>query len=382
MSGDPEQEYFADGMVEDIITALSRFKWLFVIARNSSFTYKGKAVDIKQVGRELGVRYVLEGSVRKAGNRVRITGQLIEAATGRHLWADRFDGALEDVFDLQDQITASVVGLIAPTLEQAEIERAKQKPTDRLDSYDFYLRGRALANKTRSMPEARAFFRKAIEQDPEFGAAYAMVAWTLLMQQSVSGTPLGADEQAEGLRFADIGSKVASDDAFTLARSGHVLAYLGHDYDRGASMVEQAVALNPNLAIAWYCRGWVTMMCGEAEHAVESFERMIRLSPLDPLRIGAWNGSSFAFFQLGRYEEGRAAAMKSIQFATNAHTLAAFIMNAVRAGHEDEARQAVAQLLKRQPDFRASHVHQAFPVRASDVRDRMALALREAGIPE
>src|SRR3982075_2826868 len=166
MSGDPEQEYFADGMVEDIITALSRCKALFVTARNSSFTYKGRAVDVKQVGRELGVRYVLEGSVRKAGNRVRITGQLIEAATGRHLWADRFDGALEDVFGLQDQVTTSVVGVIAPTLEHAEIERARQKPTDRLDSYDCYLRGMALANQRGSLAEAHAFFKKAFEQDP------------------------------------------------------------------------------------------------------------------------------------------------------------------------------------------------------------------------
>src|SRR5437868_226276 len=161
MSGDPEQEYFADGMVEDIITALSRFKSLFVIARNSSFVYKGKAVDIKQVGRELGVRYVLEGSVRKAGNRVRITGQLIEAASGRHLWADKFDGALEDVFGLQDQITTSVVGLLAPTLEQAEIERAKQKPTDRLDSYDLYLRGMALVNR-REFSAAGELFTRAV----------------------------------------------------------------------------------------------------------------------------------------------------------------------------------------------------------------------------
>ena len=162
MSGDPEQEYFADGMVEDIITALSRFKSLFVIARNSSFTYKGKAVDIKQVGRELGVRYVLEGSVRKAGSRVRITGQLIEAATGGHLWADKFDGALEDVFGLQDQITTNVVGLIAPTLQQAEIERARQKPTDRLDSYDLYLRGMALMNQRGSLAEAREVFQKGV----------------------------------------------------------------------------------------------------------------------------------------------------------------------------------------------------------------------------
>jgi TolB-like protein/class 3 adenylate cyclase len=382
MSGDPEQEYFADGMVEDIITALSRFKSLFVIARNSSFTYKGKAVDIKKVGRELGVRYVLEGSVRKAGNRVRITGQLIEAATGRHLWADKFDGALEDVFGLQDQITTSVVGLIAPTLEQAEIERAKQKPTDRLDSYDFYLRGMALVNRMRSLPEAREFFRKAFEQDPEYGAAYAMAAWTLMMQQSISGVPLSAEMRSEGIRLAHRASAVGSDDAFALARSGHVLTYLGHEYDRGASTVEQAVALNPNLAMAWHSRGWVSLMCGDGERSVESFDRMIRLSPLDPLRIGAWNGSAFALFYLRRYEEGCAVAMKSIQFVANAHTLGALIVNLAGAGREVEAREAVAQLVKLQPDFRASHVHEAFPVRSADERTRMASALREAGLPD
>jgi adenylate cyclase len=371
MSGDPEQEYFADGMVEDIITALSRFRSLFVIARNSSFTYKGKAVDIKQVGRELGVRYVLEGSVRKAGSRVRITGQLIEAATDRHLWADKFDGALEDVFGLQDQITSSVVGLIAPKLEQAEIERARQKPPDRLDSYDLFLRGMALMNKRGSLPEARQFFRKAFEQDPEYGAAYAMAASTLMMQQGISGVPLTAEMRTDAIRLAHVGSKVGSDDAFTLARSGHVLTYIGHEYDRGASMVEQAVALNPNLAIAWYSRGWVALMCGEAERAIESFDRMIRLSPLDRLRISAWNGSSFALFCLGRYEDGCATAMKSIQVGKDAHTLGAYIVNAMRAGRASEAKEAVAQLLKLQPDFRASHAQEAFPIRLSDVRDQI-----------
>ena len=381
MSGDPEQEYFADGTVEDIITALSRFKSLFVIARNSSFTYKGKAVDIKQVGRELGVRYVLEGSVRKAGNRVRITGQLIEAATGRHLWADKFDGALEDVFGLQDQITASVVGVLAPTLEQAEIERARQKPTDRLDSYDFYLRGMALANQSRH-PEARELFKKAFQQDPDYAAAYAMYAWTLVRQQAIGGLPLTAEMRADAIRFANVASKLANDDAFALARSGHVLTYLAHEYDRGASLVEQAVALNPNLAIAWFSRGWVSLMCEEAERAIESFDRMIRLSPLDSLRIGAWTGSSFASFHLGRYEEGRASAMKSIQFVTDAHTLGAFIANSVGAGQIAEAREAVARLQKLEPDFRASHVHEAFPIRSADERDRIASALRKAGLPD
>ena len=179
MSGDPEQEYFVDGMAEDIITALSRMRWLFVIARNSSFTYKGRAVDLKQVGRELGVRYVLEGSVRKAASRVRITGQLIDTATGAHLWADRFDGGLEDVFDLQDQVTTNVVGAIAPTLERAEIERAKRKPTESLDAYDYFLRGMASVHQWTSdaNDEALRMFRKAIELDPDFASAYGMAAW-------------------------------------------------------------------------------------------------------------------------------------------------------------------------------------------------------------
>jgi adenylate cyclase len=384
MSGDPEQEYFADGMVEDIITALSRFKSLFVIARNSTFTYKGKALDIKQVGRELGVRYVLEGSVRKAGNRVRITGQLIDAATDRHVWADKFDGALEDIFDLQDQVTMSVVGLIAPRLEQAEIERAKHKPTDRLDSYDFYLRGTELVS-TRTLaplPEALELFKKAFERDPDYAAAYAMAAWTILLQQSISGVPLTAEMRAEAIRLADLGSRRGSDDAFALARSGHVLTYLGHQYDRGASMVEQAVALNQNLAVAWHSRGWVSLMCCEDERAIESFERMIRLSPLDPLRVRAWGGSSFALFALGRYEDGFLSGKKAIQFLSDAQSMGAYIVNAVRAGHAVEAQEAVAQLLKLHPDFRASHAQKAFPMRSQEAKDRITAALKDAGLPD
>jgi TolB-like protein/class 3 adenylate cyclase/Tfp pilus assembly protein PilF len=381
MSGDPEQEYFADGMVEDIITALSRFKFLFVIARNSSFMYKGKAIDIKQVGRELGVRYVLEGSVRKAGRRVRITGQLIEAATDRHLWADKFDGALEDVFGLQDQVTSSVVSFIAPKLEQAEIERTRQKPTDRLDSYDLYLRGMSLVYRRGKLPEAREFFKKAFQQDAEYGAAYAMAAWTLLLQQAISGVPLTAEMRADAVRLANLGSKVANDDALAMARCGHVLTYLGHEYDRGATMVEQAVALNANLAIAWFSRGWVALMCGEAERAIESFDRMIRLSPLDPLSAGALNGSSFASFCLCRYEDGYVSAVKSIQLVTDVHTLGAYIVNAVRAGRTMEAREAVGKLLKLQPDFRASDAREAFPIRVREVQERINAALQDAGLP-
>ena len=382
MSGDPEQEYFADGMVEEIITALSRFKSLFVIARNSTFTYKGKAVDIKQVGRELGVRYVLEGSVRKSGDRVRISGQLIEAATGTHIWADRFDGGLEDVFGLQDQVTTSVVGLIAPRLEQAEFERARHKPTEKLDSYDHYLRGAAALHHRSSVLDAYDFFKKAIELDPDYAAAHAMVAWTWMARQAIYGLPLEADARAEAIRHARLAARLADEDPYVLATAGHVLTYLGHEYERGVAMVEQAVALNPNLAIAWYSRGFVCLMCDEAERAIESFDRMIRLSPLDPLRISAWNGSSHAFFRLGRHEEGCAAAMKSIQFDANAHSLATFAINAVRAGRKEEANKAIGRLLKLQPGFRTSHVSEAFPVRWPERQADIAAALRDAGLPD
>jgi adenylate cyclase len=381
MSGDSEQEYFADGMVEDIITALSRFKSLFVIARNSSFAYKGKAIDIRNVGRELGVRYALEGSVRKAGNRVRITAQLIEAASNRHLWADKFDGGLEDVFDLQDQVTSAVVSLIAPRLEMAELERARQKPTEKLDSYDYYLRGMT-ALYGRQRREAYAFFKKAIERDADYAAAHAMLAWSLLIEQSVSGLPLPTESRDEAIRHARVASRLADEDAFSLARAGHVLAYLGHEYDLGAAMVQQAVDFNPNLAAAWYSRGWVMLLCAEGVPSVESFDRMLRLSPLDPLKIGAWSGKSHALFLLERYEEGHAVALKAVQQSTDAHSLSALAANAMRGGHAAEAQQAVARILRFNPGFDSAQAREAFPVRLPEARERIVAALREAGLPD
>ena len=229
-------------MVEEIITALSRFKSLFVIARNSTFTYKGKTIDIKRVGRELGVRYVLEGSVRKAGNRVRISGQLIEAATGTHIWADRFDGGLEDVFGLQDQVATSVVGLIAPRLEQAEFERARRKPTGKLDSYDLYLRGAAALHHRSSVHEARSISSRrrsnSIRNTPR---PTPWSAWSWMARQAIYGKPLDSEQRAEALRHARLAARLAEEDPYVLATAGHVLTYLGHEYERGVAMVEQAV---------------------------------------------------------------------------------------------------------------------------------------------
>jgi TolB-like protein/class 3 adenylate cyclase len=381
MSADPEQDYFADGLVEDIITALSRFKSLFVIARNSSFTYKGKVVDIKQVGRELGVRYVLEGSVRKAGARLRITGQLIETATGAHLWAEKIDGALEDVFDLQDQITTSVVGVIAPKIEQAEIERANQKPTDSLVSYDFYLRALALHNKRMFAP-ACSLFEKAYELDPQYAAAYASAAQAITQQQGIDGLALTAEMRAKALKLANIGAGLANEDALTLARCGHVLVYLGREYDRGRSMVEQAVALNPNLAVAWNLLGWVSVICVEPERAIESFDKMIRLSPLDPLRMVASSGISWALWFQGRYEEGRAEAMKVVQVFKSVQALGAYVANSVGAGHTAEASSFAQELLKLDPGFCIRRVQDVFPNQVVEFRERLASAFRSAGLPE
>jgi TolB-like protein/Tfp pilus assembly protein PilF len=381
MSGDHEQEYFADGVVEDIITALSRFRSLFVIARNSSFAYKGKSPDIRLVGRELGVRYVLEGSVRKSANRVRITGQLIDTLSGAHLWADRFEGTLEDVFALQDRVTASVVGVIAPKIEQAEIERAKYKPTEQLDSYDFYLRGMALYYKRQFEP-ARELFKKAYERDPDYAAAYAMAAYMFGTQRGVAGQKLTDDMLAEALKLTNIAAGLANEDAFVLARCGHAFVFFGRDYERGMSMVEQAVALNSNLSVVWSSLGWVSLICGQAERAIEGFQNMLRLSPVDSLRVFTWSGIAWAHWAKAQYGEGRVWAIKGMRENTNANSLCAYILNSVGAGFMAEARSAVAEVLKFDTRFSITRALDLVPFRPTEFREKVVAALREVGLPE
>jgi adenylate cyclase len=282
LSGDPEQDYFADGIVEDIITALSRVHWLFVIARNSSFTYKGRAVDMKQVGRELGVRYVLEGSVRKASNRVRITGQLVDAVTGAHVWADHFDGALDDIFDLQDRVTASVAGIIEPKLRQAEMERARRKPTEKLDAYDLYLRALAQVNESyQGNLEALKLLRRAIEIDPHYAAPYGLAARSYLVQKVRSWVPPSDPALAEGIRFAKLAASLGQDDPETLWMAGHALAVMSGDLDGGIALIDRALTHNPNSANAWRASGMVRAFLGDSETAIAHLERSARLSPLD-----------------------------------------------------------------------------------------------------
>ena len=385
MSGDPEQEYFADGIVEEIITALSHFRWLSVIARNSSFTYKGKNVDVKQVGRELGARYVLEGSVRKSGDRVRIAGQMIDASTGSHLWADRFDGALQDIFDLQDRVTAKVVGEIAPRLEQVEIERAKRKQTENLDAYDYYLRALASLHEwTReSNDEALRLFYRAIELDPGFASAYGLAAmcfhWRKVNGWIVDPAKEIAEAEGLGRRAVELGP----DDAVALSGGGYALVFVAHDLDDGPDFIERALALNPNLAWALFSSGWTKAFLGDPEGAIAQLTHAIQLSPLDPHGFRAKGGIAFAHFLAGRYGEAitwaEAALRQRPTYLASIRELAA--ANAL-AGRLPEAQKAMARLRQLDPARRVSTVKDWIPLRRPDDLKRLEEGLRLAGLPE
>jgi TolB-like protein/tetratricopeptide (TPR) repeat protein len=384
MSPDSEHEYFADGVVEEIITALSRMRWLFVIARNSTFTYKGRAVDIKQVGRELGVRYVLEGSVRKAASRVRITGQLINSATGAHLWADRFDGALEDIFDLQDQVTASVVGAIAPRLEQAEIERAKLKPTESLDAYDYYLRGKANVHQgTReTIGEALRLFYRAIELDPNFASAHGMAAWCYVMRRNFGWMTDRVQEIAELERLANKVAVLGKEDAVALYTGGFALAHVAGHLEAGAALIDRALALDPNLAGAWHHSGWVRVYLGEPETAIEHMARAMRLNPLDPQLFGMQNGTAAAHFLAGRYDEASSWAEKALrEHPTHSPALRVAAASHALAGRLAEAREAMARMRNIDPALRVSNVAAFVPFRRPEDFDRYVQGLRKAGLP-
>jgi TolB-like protein len=392
MSGDPEQEYFADGMVEEITTALSRSRWLFVIARNSSFTYKGRAVDVKQVGRELGVRYVLEGGVRKAADRVRITAQLIDASTGAHLWADRFDGSLAGIFELQDQVTASVVAAIAPRLEQAEVERAKHKPTESLDAYDYFLRGIASLHSwaKESNDEALRLFNKAIELDPDFASAYGMASWCYVRRKGSRWMIDRVQETAETARLARRAAELGWDDAVALAWGGFALAYVVHDVEAGATLIDRALQLNPNLAEAWHFSGWARIYLGEPEVAIEHLAHAMRLSPLDPLTFVKQMAIAFAHFFAGRYDDASSWAEKALAASSprlqekpgyHPALLIAAASNAL-AGRLEEARSAIARSRQLNPTPHISNLKNQVPLRRSEDLARYAEGLRKAGLPD
>ena len=352
MSGDPEQDYFADGMVEDIITGLSRIKWLFVIARNSSSIYKGKAVDVRQVGRELGVRYVLEGGVRKAGNRLRITAQLIEAETGTHLWAEKYDGALEDVFDLQDQITDRVVGIVEPSVRQSEIARSRQKRPENLGAYDFYLR--ALPYIAAQMPEdiktAMPLLEEALSLQPDYAIAHALIAWCYELRFARAG--LDENDKAAALHHAHATLASGTDDAMALAVAGFVAYLLGKDRAAALSAINRALSLNPSCATALYLGAQSNALWGNGEKAVSFANRALRLSPFDPLAFEAHLAFGATAMAGERYEEAASHFAKVIEIRPNFST--GYLQRAAAlalGGHTAEATSDAARGLELEPTF-------------------------------
>lgn len=384
MSGDPEREYFSDGLVEDIITALSRFRALRIVSRNSSFAYKGRTFDVRQVGRELGVRYILEGSVRAAGGRLRITGQLIETASGVHIWADRYEGAADDVFALQDQVTLNVVGAITPRLTQVEIERTTRKPTDHLGAYDCYLRGLQAYHSAGAdgLLKARDLFGQAIALDPNFALPYAVSAFSEALLRGI-GAGSGPVEGARAVTLARRAVELDRDDAHILAMATWVESHMARDMDAAAELAERAIAVNPNLAFAWAASGWVHIWVGKPQVALEHFKRARSLSPLDVDQRFVLTGLSHAHFMSGEYGEALALAVKTLQVWRQAPAYRIAAAAAALAGHADEARAFVRGLLQVDPARRISNLGDSLGAycRREDV-DHLMTGLRLGGLPE
>ena len=345
MSGDPEQEYFADGMVEEIITALSRIRWLFVIARNSSFTYKGRAIDVKQIGRELGVRYVLEGSVRRGGNRVRITAQLIDATTGAHVWADRFDGSIEDVFELQDKVASSVAGVIEPALQAAETARSAARPTDDLTAYDLYLRSYAMLwASARQLPEALRLVEQATERDQRYGPALAWAAFCCfrLLLDGRSEDPEA--DRRKGADFARRALELAGDDPGVLVNTAQMLVFCGEDIETMTARVDRALALNPSFARGWHISGILRNWACQPDVAINHVEVALRLSPRE--RVGpSLFQIGFAHFLAQRFDQAVEKLLLAMQDDPNLPgTYRYLAASYAHMGRLDDAREVVARL--------------------------------------
>ena len=385
LSGDPEQEYFADGMVEEIITGLSRSKQLFVIARNSTFTYKGKAVDVARVGRELGVRYVLEGSVRKAGGRVRITGQLIEAATRIHIWADRFDGFIQDVFDLQDKIAASVVGAISPAIERAEILLADRKPTHSLGAYDHYLRGLASLYEYNEDGHKRAgpLFVRATENDPKFALAYAAQATWYTTGKSWGWIKIAEQDVRRVEELAHRALALNDNDPRVFAHAGQALLFVVGQLEEGASALSRAVQIDPNLAVARVWLGGANNYLGKYEQGIEELELALRLSPLDPRTFLVYVNLAASHFFAGRYEEAWRWASTGLRSWPHFPRLHWHAMQALAMlGRLDEAAKARERVLQLNPGLTISEFRKSAPYLKEEASEKVAAAWRLAGMPE
>jgi adenylate cyclase len=383
LSGDRDQEYFADGLVEDIITGLSRVRSFFVIARNSSFTYKGRAVDVRQVSRELGVRYVLEGSIRKAGPRVRITGQLIDATTGHHVWADRFDGEIKDIFELQDKITESVVGAVEPSIRLQEIKQARAKPTSYITAYDLYLRALPhFYSMTREgFAEVRKLTNEALSIDPDFTLAKALGAY--IRSISVSQCWHEPDDIRVAVRMAREVLAEARDDPTSLRFAAQVLAYSAKDYESALGAIDRSLYLNPNSAQGYTGGGWVNAYAGRPLIAIDHFERAMRLSPIDPEKGIALSGIGMSHLMLERFEEALTWGASALQEMPNYGSSHRVVIGAlVGLGRLEEARTAASRLLEVFPSYTLSLQKEINPWRDEAFAERYVEALRIAGIPE
>ena len=382
LSGDPEQEYFADGMVDDIITGLSRIKWLFVIAHNSTFTYKGRAVDVKQVGRDLGVRYVLEGSVRKAADRVRITCQLIDAATGAHVWAERYDRKFDDIFALQDEIALNVVGAIEPSLRRAEVERVKRKRPDSLDAYDLVLQAQpdVYSGMPAQVTKALVLLERALALDPTYALAHAFAAMCHHCLFLRAG--LHDESRAASIRHAQAAIVHGQDDALALTFAGFSIGMDGHDHAAAFAALEAALAVSPSSALTYIVGGVMFGWAGEAKRAIEWGERAMRLSPFDPWVWSAFHSLTLGHFHLGRYEQAAKAAHKAVQFNPG-HSISHMLLAAslAKLGRLEEAKAAAARVLELQPAFRFSQQFAGVDC-APALAASLSKALRAAGLPE
>ena len=379
MTGDPGQEYFADGITEDVTTALSHLRWFSVIARNSAFTYKGRAVDVRQVGRELGVGYVLEGSIRKAGNRVRITAQLCEAEAGAQVWGGRFDGDLADIFDLQDRLTEAVVGAIEPSLRLAEVARARAKPTENLSAYDLYLRASPHRFVTlEGNDEALRLLRRAIAIDPGFVAPKGTLAGLHVLRFAQGWAEQGDVEEA--VRLArEVVDHAGEDSPSALAWAGHALAFFARDYESGNAAVERALLLAPNSAAVLLLGGWSRHYAGDGQGAVARLERAMRLSPVDPAKFYVTTALGYAYFLLRSYKEAAELGRRALADRPNyllTHRL--LVASLAQLGDRAATEEALNALLAIAPGYTVSTV-----VKHTALRDPVLYeALRKAGLPE
>jgi adenylate cyclase len=382
-SGDPAQDYLLEGITDDLITSLYRIKWLVVIARGSSFAFKGEAVSPQQVGQALGVRYVLDGSIRQAGNRIRVTAHLIETASNAHAWTDRFEGSLEDIFALQDQIAESVAGAVEPTIRRAEVSRARTKPTESLDAYDLYLRALPLhySNIYERLAEAQRLLARAIEIDPNYSTAKAFSALTTVIQTNQGWT--SPPEQDQGVRLAREALADHKDDPVILRCGGHALAYLAHEHDLAVALLERALALHPNSAEVHHSTGWVLNFACDGFRAIEHFHRAMRLSPLDPEMGHTLMGLTFAQLLMGRYEEALQTSRKAMAaMPTSLSPLRAAILACDHLGMTAEMKAVAANLLAISPGFRVGQFSKLQPFKDEQFAKSYMTALRKADLPE